>query len=39
VLFSHESFTGTDLDRLRQDAFPAMAAAPAPTTLGVRGHR
>ena len=39
VLFSHESFTGADLDRLRQDAFPAMAAAPAAHELGTRGHR
>ena len=39
VLFSHESFVSEDLDRLRQDAFPAMAAAPAAQELGTRGHR
>jgi uncharacterized lipoprotein YddW (UPF0748 family) len=39
VLFSHESFTGTDLDRLRQDAFPALAAVPAPATAGAAGYR
>jgi uncharacterized lipoprotein YddW (UPF0748 family) len=29
VLFSHESFSGADLDRLREEAFPALAAVPA----------
>jgi uncharacterized lipoprotein YddW (UPF0748 family) len=39
VLFSHESFSGADLDLLRQDAFPAFAAAPPAREPGARGHR
>jgi uncharacterized lipoprotein YddW (UPF0748 family) len=39
VLFSHESLLAADLERLRQDAFPAPAAAPAALDLGTRGHR
>jgi uncharacterized lipoprotein YddW (UPF0748 family) len=39
VLFSHESFGPADLDRLRQDAFAAPAAAPDAASLGTRGHR
>jgi uncharacterized lipoprotein YddW (UPF0748 family) len=39
VLFSHESLAPADLDRLRQDAFPSPAAAPAAGDLGTRGHR
>lgn len=39
VLFSHESFVAADLERLRQDAFPSPAAAPAALDLGTRGHR
>jgi uncharacterized lipoprotein YddW (UPF0748 family) len=39
VLFSHESFAGSDLDRLREGAFTAPAAAPAAGDLGGRDHR
>ena len=39
VLFSHESFEGADLDRLRTDAFSALAAAPAAGEPGGRAHR
>jgi uncharacterized lipoprotein YddW (UPF0748 family) len=43
VLFSHESFSGADLDRLREDAFPVSAAAPAAApraaASGAGGHR
>jgi hypothetical protein len=40
VLFSHESFVAADLDLLRQDAFPAAAAAaPAAGDLAGRDHR
>jgi hypothetical protein len=39
VLFSHESFGAADLDRLRADAFPAAAAAPAAGEPGGRAHR
>jgi uncharacterized lipoprotein YddW (UPF0748 family) len=38
VLFSHESFAAADLERLRADAFPALAA-PAAADLGARDHR
>lgn len=40
VLFSHESFGAADLERMREDAFPAPAAAAAPAAgdLG-RDHR
>jgi len=38
VLFSHESFAVSDLDRLREDAFTAPAAAPAAGD-GSRDHR
>jgi len=39
VLFSHESFAAADLERLRADAFPARAGAPAAGDLGARDHR
>ena len=39
VLFSHESFAAADLDRLRAEAFPAPAGAPAAADLGARDHR
>jgi uncharacterized lipoprotein YddW (UPF0748 family) len=39
VLFSHESFAAADLDRLRTDAFPVSAAAPAAGQPGGRAHR
>ena len=38
VLFSHESFVASDLDRLREEAFTAPAAAPVAGDLG-RDHR
>jgi hypothetical protein len=39
VLFSHESFGMADLERLRQDAFPAPPAAPSAGGLGGRDQR